>query len=303
VKKALVTGGAGFIGSNLCLELERLGWRVVALDDFSSGHFENLRGFRGDVVAADVVCRADWEGRVGPVDAVFHEAAITDTTVSDQHRMMRVNVEGFRSVLEFAKRVRAKSVVYASSAAVYGPGPCPMRESQEPNPLNVYGFSKEVMDRVGASFAVGNRAIKVTGLRYFNVFGPRERHKGKVASMIWQLHLQMEAGRRPRIFKMGEQARDHIYVKDIVAANLRALAARTSGVYNACTGKAVDFNAVVKALNGTMGTSLEPEYFDNPYGFYQNHTQGDPAAARKALGFAAKWSVEAGVKDYLGDGA
>ena len=105
--RALVTGGAGFIGSNLALELEALGHEVVVLDDFSVGHFENLRGFSGDVVAADVSRSADWIYRVGPVDAVFHEAAITDTTVMDQRRMMEVNVEGFRNVLDFAAETGA----------------------------------------------------------------------------------------------------------------------------------------------------------------------------------------------------
>ncbi|MFA6092334.1 MAG: NAD-dependent epimerase/dehydratase family protein [Elusimicrobiota bacterium] len=298
--RALVTGGAGFIGSNLALELERLGWEVAVLDDFSSGHFENLRGFGGDVVAADVAKPSDWENSVGPVQAVFHQAAITDTTVMDSLKMMRVNVEGWRCVLDFARRQRVKSVVYASSAGVYGPGPCPMKESQPPQPLNIYAFSKLVMDRVAADFSEKNKKIKVTGLRYFNVFGPRELHKGKVASMIWQLFLQMKAGRRPRVFKMGEQFRDHIYVRDVVAANLCALSSRTGGVYNVCTGKGTDFNSIIESLNGALKTSLKPEYFDNPYSFFQNGTLGDPSAAKKALGFSARWTVAEGIKDYLG---
>ncbi|MBI5244587.1 MAG: NAD-dependent epimerase/dehydratase family protein [Elusimicrobia bacterium] len=300
MKRALVTGAAGFIGSNLALELERLGWQVAALDDFSSGHFENLRGFTGEVIAADVSRPQDWEGRVGRVCAVFHQAAITDTTVSDPMRMMRVNVEGFRDVLGFALRARARSVVYASSAGVYGPGPCPMRETQAPNPLNIYGFSKTAMERVAAGFAAAHRGVQVTGLRYFNVYGPREAHKKKAASMIWQLYEQMRRGRRPRIFKRGEQYRDQIYVRDIVSANLKALAAGKNGVFNVCTGRGTDFNTIVKALNGVLGTSRQPEYFDNPYPFYQDQTLGDPAAAKKALGFAARWSFSEGVKDYLG---
>jgi len=300
MKRALVTGAAGFIGSNLALELERRGWGVVALDDFSSGHFENLRGFRGEVIAADVSKPEDWQDRVGPVSAVFHQAAITDTTVSDQMRMMRVNVEGLRDVLRFAARARARSVVYASSAGTYGAGPCPMRETQEPNPLNIYGFSKAVMERVAAGFVRKARGLRVTGLRYFNVFGPRESHKDKAASMVWQLYVQMKAGRRPRIFKHGEQYRDQIYVRDVVEANLRALEARQNGVFNVCTGRGTDFNAVVSALNGVLGTSYEPEYFDNPYLFYQNQTLGDAAQAKKALGFAARWGFADAVRDYLG---
>ncbi len=296
--KALVTGAAGFVGSNLCWELAARGWDVVALDDMSAGAFQNLAGFPGDVVAADAADVAYWAPRVGRVDAVFHQAAITDTTVSDQNRMMRANVEAFRDLLSWAKAVKVRKVVYASSAATYGDLPTPHREDATPKPLNVYGFSKAVMETVAARA----KGVKTVGLRYFNVFGPREAHKGKYASMIWQLSLQMRAGRRPRIFEFGEQSRDHIYVKDVVEANMLAFAKAPSGVYNCCTGRKTDFNAIVAALNAALGTSLSPEYFKNPYSFYQNETLGDPAKARKAFGFSARWTVERGVADYIGGG-
>ena len=298
--RALVTGGAGFIGSNLALELEARGHDVVVLDDFSVGHFENLRGFSGDVVAADVSRSPDWIYRVGPVDAVFHEAAITDTTVTDQRRMMEVNVEGFRNVLDFAAETGAKRVVYASSAGVYGAGPTPMKEGQPTCPLNVYAFSKRVMERVAADFARDNPAMRVTGLRYFNVYGPRESFKKAAASMIWQLAGQIQAGKRPRVFQWGDQFRDFVYVKDVVEANLRAHEADAGGVFNVCVGKPATFNKIIEALHAVLGTKAETEYFENPYGFYQNETLGDPAAAANGLSFTARWSVEDGIRDYLG---
>ncbi|OGR90822.1 MAG: ADP-glyceromanno-heptose 6-epimerase [Elusimicrobia bacterium RBG_16_66_12] len=293
--RALVTGGAGFVGSNLCWELAARGWDVVALDDFSSGAFENLRGFPGDVVAADVLDASYWGPRVGTVDAVFHEAAVTDTTVMDQMRMMTANVEAFRGLLAWAAKAKVKKVVYASSAGTYGDAPVPMREDALPRPMNVYGFSKAVMDNVAAKA----KGVKVVGLRYFNVFGPREAHKGKVASMIWQLSLQMKAGRRPRIFEFGEQYRDFIYIKDVVDANLKALAKAPCGVYNVCTGRKTDFNAIVAALNAALRTSLQPEYIKNPYAFYQNETLGDPAKSCKAFGFTAQWTAERAIQDYI----
>ena len=297
--RALVTGGAGFVGSNLCWELAARGWDVVALDDFSSGDFENLRGFPGDVVTAGVGDTSYWGSRVQRVDAVFHQAAITDTTVMDQRVMMKVNVESFRDLLAWAAKSKVKKVVYASSAGAYGDLPVPMREEMPPNPLNVYGFSKAIMDTVAAKA----KGVKAVGLRYFNVFGPREAHKGKVASMIWQLSLQMRAGRRPRIFESGEQFRDFIYVKDVVDANLRAFEKAAPGVYNVCTGRKTDFNGIVAALNAALSTSLHPEYFKNPYPFFQNETLGDPTKARKAFGFAAQWTVERAVSDYFGPAA
>jgi ADP-L-glycero-D-manno-heptose 6-epimerase len=294
--KALVTGGAGFVGSNLCWELAARGWDVVALDDFSAGSFKNLQGFPGDVIAADAGDPAYWGPRVGKVDAVFHQAAITDTTVMDQRRTMAVNVEGFRSLLGWAAKAKVKKVVYASSAGTYGDLPVPHREDATPKPLNVYAFSKAVMETVAANA----KGVKTVGLRYFNVFGPREAHKDKYASMIWQLSLQMRAGRRPRVFEFGEQYRDHIYVKDVVEANLAAFAKAAPGVYNCCTGRKTDFNAVIAALNAALGTALSPEYFKNPYPFFQSETLGDPAKARKAFGFSARWTAERGIEDYIG---
>jgi ADP-L-glycero-D-manno-heptose 6-epimerase len=232
---------------------------------------------------------------------VFHQAAITDTTVTDQKLMMRVNVDAFRSLLEWSAKTGVKKVVYASSAAVYGAGPVPMKETAAGKPLNVYGFSKMVMEKTAFDFQKKHPKMVVAGLRYFNVFGPRERFKNKVASMIWQLSLQMRAGKRPRIFEHGEQYRDHIYVKDVARANLLAASGKASGVFNVCTGKKTDFNAIVKFLNAALGTSLEPEYFKNPYSFYQNETLGDPGAAARAFKFNAQFTVEKGIHDYFGD--
>jgi ADP-L-glycero-D-manno-heptose 6-epimerase len=297
--RALVTGGAGFVGSNLCWALSAKGWDVVALDDFSHASWENLRGFPGDIVTADVGDVDDWGPRVKKIDAIFHQAAISDTTVLDQRLMMRVNVEAFRTLLNWAAKSKVRKLVYASSAGTYGDTPVPQREDGAPRPMNVYGHSKAVMETVAAGF----KGVKAVGLRYFNVFGPREAHKNKSASMIWQLSLQMKAGRRPRIFEFGEQYRDFIYVKDVVEANLLALAKAPAGVYNCCTGRKTDFNGIVAALNATLGTSLQPEYIKNPYSFYQNETLGDPSKAQKAFGFRAQWTVDRAIADYFSTGA
>jgi len=294
--RALVTGAAGFVGSNLCWELAARGWQVVAMDDFSAGSWENLRGLPGDVVAASYGDVDFWAKRVGKIDGVFHQGAISDTTVMDQALMMKVNVEGTRDLLAWAAKAKVKKVVYASSAATYGDLPVPQREDAEPRPMNVYGFSKQVMETVAAQA----KGVKAVGLRYFNVFGPREAHKNKSASMIWQLSLQMKAGRRPRVFEHGEQYRDFIYVKDVVDANIRAFEKAAPGVYNVCTGRKTDFNGVIAALNATLGTSLQPEYFKNPYSFYQNETLGDPAKAQKAFCFRSQWTTERAIQDYIG---
>lgn len=295
----LVTGGAGFIGSNLAFTLadERKAG-VVVLDNFSSGNFKNLLNFKGDVIADDILSR-EWWDKAGKVDAVFHEAAITDTTVHDQKKMMEVNVEGFRNVLRFALESGVKRVVYASSAGVYGNGGCPMKEDQFLGAENVYGFSKAMMDNVAREFAAEHKDMTLVGLRYFNVYGPREYYKGHAASMIYQLYLQMKAGKRPRIFKFGEQMRDFVYVKDIVRANLNALEAEKSCVVNAATGTPENFNRVIDCLNKAMETNLAPEYFDNPYGFFQLKTQADLRHAKAYLNYRSEWNLENGIADYV----
>ncbi|MBI5630513.1 MAG: NAD-dependent epimerase/dehydratase family protein [Elusimicrobia bacterium] len=299
--KALVTGAAGFIGSNLCLELAESGCSVVGIDSFLTGHFENLGNFPGDLVAADLCEPASWKDKVEGVDVVFHQAAITDTTEMDQNKMMRANVEAFRSLLSWAAEQGVRKVVYATSAGVYGDNPVPMKEADSPKPLNIYAFSKMVMESLAKEFAAARPKMSIVGLRYFNVFGPRERFKGKAASMIWQLAQQMRAGRRPRIFEHGEQYRDFIYVRDVVRANLLAQKA-PSGVYNVCTGTRTTFNQVIEILNGVLGTRLAPDYFKNPYSFYQNETLGNPKAAEKALKFKAEYSVEEAILEYFGQG-
>ena len=299
MKKYLVTGGAGFIGSNIAFALEgERKAKVTVLDNFSSGHYKTLLGFGGEVITGDILSRG-WFARAGKVDAVFHQAAVVDTTEADQRRMMAANVDGFRNVLEYALEYGVKRVIYASSAAVYGNSPCPMHEDQTPTPENVYGFSKAIMDNVARDFAAAHKDMTIVGLRYFNVYGPREYYKGKMASMVFQLYNQLKAGKRPRIFKFGEQMRDFVYVKDLVRGNLNALDAKRSCVCNLATGKPGNFNEVIEALNKALKTDLAPEYFDNPYGFYQNKTQADLRQAKALLNYRPEWSLADGIADYV----
>ena len=297
--KVVVTGGAGFIGSNLAKTLEEeFNAKVIIVDDFSSGSFKNLVGFKGDIVTADIRA-SDWWDRVGGVDVIFHQAAITDTTVMDQKKMMEVNVEGFRSVLNYALKYKIKRIIYASSAAVYGNLPSPMKEDMIPAPQNIYGFSKAIMDNVARIFYEENSDYKVIGLRYFNVYGAGEEHKGKSASMIYQLYLQMKENKRPRVFKYGEQMRDFVYVKDVVDANINAMECEMSGVYNVGSGQAQSFNYVIECLNKVLKKNLEPEYFDNPYSFYQNKTEADLRRSKSILNYKPSYSLYDGIMDYV----
>ena len=296
-KKYLVTGGAGFIGSNLAFELINQGHEVTIVDDFSSGNFKNLVGFPGDVIAADVFECIPVDAHF---DAIFHQAAVTDTDIHDQKFMMEMNVEAFKNVLEYAIEAGIKRVIYASSAATYGNSDCPMHITQTPKPENVYGFSKAIMDNVARCYAESNRDMVIVGLRYFNVYGPGEYYKGKTASMIYQLYNQMARGQNPKVFKMGEQERDFIYIKDIIKANLCALNnAKESCVLNAGTGISRNFNDIIKCLNNELGKNLITEYIDNPYSFYQMRTQADIRETTEKIGYAPDYTLEKGIADYV----
>ncbi|ACC99067.1 ADP-L-glycero-D-manno-heptose-6-epimerase [Elusimicrobium minutum Pei191] len=295
-KRYLVTGGAGFIGSNIAFELQNQGHEVTIMDDFSSGNFKNLLGFKGDVTAADVF---KFMPEDVYFDAIFHEAAITDTTIHDQKLMMEMNVEAFKNVLHFAASNEIKRVVYASSAGTYGQNPCPMTETQVPMPENVYGFSKAVMDNVAREFASDHQDMVIVGLRYFNVYGPGEYYKGHTASMIYQLYNQMKAGKNPKIFKMGEQQRDFVYIKDVVKANLCALTAKESCVVNVGFGTPRTYNDVVACLNKETGLNLQPDYIDNPYPFFQLKTEADLTLANQKIGYTPDYNLEKGIEEYV----
>lgn len=301
MQKILITGGAGFIGSNLTLTLQEMhpNARIVVVDDFRSGDFKNLQGFKGDFVAADV-SRLDWTAQFGDqtFDAIFHEASITDTTVHDQFLQTHDNVEGFRKLLNFAS-AHQTPVVYASSAATYGIGSGAMREEQPPAPANVYAFSKVQLDNLARLYARKHNAWKIVGVRYFNVYGPREVHKKAAASMIYQLYLQMKAGKRPRVFKAGEQKRDFVYVKDVVKMTIGALNAPKSGIYNCGSGAPFSFNEIIEQLNRNLGTNLPAEYFENPYSFYQPHTEADLTAAKNDLKYVPDYPPAQGIADYV----
>ncbi|MGI8820859.1 MAG: ADP-glyceromanno-heptose 6-epimerase [Chthoniobacterales bacterium] len=297
----LVTGGAGFIGSNLVLALQEEfpRSRLTVIDDFRSGDFKNLVGYGGDFVAQDLV-RLDWNEQFqrSKFDGIFHMASITDTTNHDQFVQTHDNVESFRRLLDFARRDKTR-VVYASSAATYGNADRASAETSDAAPSNVYAFSKAIMDNLARRATAEDKDWVIVGLRFFNVYGPREAHKGVPASMIYHLARQMSAGQRPRIFKHGEQQRDFVYVQDIVQGCLRAFEALKSGIYNLGSGEARSFNELVQILNRSLGTSFEPEYIENPHAHYQNFTQADLSAVRAALQYEPRYPLEAGVADYM----
>lgn len=330
----IVTGGAGFIGSNIvgALLALRPRPRVVVVESFRTGTFANIvdacarRGagaFDGEVLA-ESVADIDWEsviGRAAPA-AIIHQAAITDTTIADEPEMIRENSAAFGPLLHACARAGIP-LAYASSAATYGAPPQARDRVAFPldaagAPSNVYGFSKWLMEtahrRLAADRAArGEAEPRVIGLRYFNVFGPGEGAKGKMASMVLQLARQMLDGGRPRVFTDGSQARDHVYVDDVVDCTLAAAGVPgfgsgrpAPGVYNVGAGAATSFNQVIDALRSALGIGARErptEYFEMPAAvraFYQDYTCADLSATEAGLGWRPRWKPADAIRDYAG---
>src|SRR3989338_4141964 len=263
------------------------------------GNYNNIIDFNGNVIVGDVT-DANVLSKINDIDVVFHEASITDTTISDDKYMLYQNIEGFRNVLEFAVKRRIK-VVFASSAGIYGNSKkVPYKESWNYRPLNAYAFSKLAMEKM-AKFYSDKHSIPVIGLRYFNVYGQGEYFKGKAASMIYQLYNQIKSGKKPRVFKFGEQERDQVYVEDIVDGTILAGESSIEGfdMFNLGSGESVSFNKIIELLQKSLGTKYQTDYFDNPYAFYQNHTMADISKARKNLNYKPKFDAKKGIPRYV----
>ena len=316
-KHILITGGAGFIGSNLALYLQEYypSAKIFIFDKFrgedrfsngnlkSLGHFKNLIHFYGELIAGDISKREDLKVLDNyNFDYIFHQAAISDTTVEDQTSLVQTNVNSFKYFLDKAKNDKA-TFVYASSAASYGDVEAPQKVGIE-NPKNIYGFTKLMTDNIALSYIRDYPFMKIVGLRYFNVYGKREFYKGKTASMILQLALQLLDKKAPRLFYGSESFyRDFVYIKDVITANVRATKALESGVYNVGFGEARSFKDIVDILQKELGTSYEIEYFDNPYNksSYQVNTKANISDSIKYLNYNPKFNLESGIKDYLKD--
>jgi ADP-L-glycero-D-manno-heptose 6-epimerase len=312
-KTILITGGAGFIGSNLAFYFQANfpKSKVIVFDCFrndetfqngnlkSFGHYKNLIGFKGDIICGNINNQAEL-ALLGDYkfDFIFHHAAISDTRVYDQEIIMKTNVNSFYDLLEIAKKDQSV-MVYASSAATYGNQPSPHTVGQE-NPENPYGYSKYIMDQIAIRYSLENPDLTIVGLRFFNVYGPREYYKGNTSSMVIQLGHQILDGKAPRLFNNSDQIlRDFIYIDDVVQANIKACAPKQNGTYNVGTGIPRNFQEIADILQKELNTDLGTEYFPNPYDGYQINTQADISSTKKNLGFEPKFSLEKGIIIYI----
>ncbi len=304
----IVTGGAGFIGSNLVEALNASGVSDILVVDRLGQNYRNLCDLRfADFMQPGEFARAIERAAVPDrIEAIFHQGACADTTCDDGRYMMENNFTFSKTILHFAV-ARKIPLVYASSAAVYGASRSSAMSPPNERPLNLYGLSKLAFDNHVRSVVAKSQST-VAGLRYFNVYGPRESHKGKMASMVYQLYRQLKSDGRARLFKGtdgyqdGEQQRDFVFVGDIVRVNLAlANGPLCKSTLNVGTGIARSFNDVAKTIITQLGAGAT-EYIPFPEsltGKYQSFTQAELSPLREA-GYAESFvSLEAGIEQSV----
>ena len=312
-KTILITGGAGFIGSNLAFYFQKTfpESKIIIFDCFrneevflngnlkSFGHFKNLIGFKGEIISGNINNKDDLSllDKYN-FDFIFHNAAISDTRVYDQEIIMKTNVNSFYDLLEISKKDKSV-MVYASSAATYGNLPSPQTLGQE-SPENPYGFSKYIMDQIASQYSKKHPELTIVGLRFFNVYGPREYYKANTSSMVIQLGHQILDGKAPLLFHDSDKIfRDFIYIDDVLQAIIKACKPKKNGTYNVGTGISRSFQDIADILQKELATDLGTDYFSNPYEGYQMFTQADISNSQINLGFEPTISLEEGIKAYV----
>jgi len=295
--RCLVTGGTGLVGSNLALQLVEDGHEVII-----TGHEaeQQLPEFTGKCLNPGFL-GIDWDA-IGEVDVLYHQAALNNTRNLDRNEMFLANYESSKALFDYVIERGCKRIVYATSTAVYGRHPAPYREDGPFDLSTPYAESKRAMEEYAMGLAAKHGDVTLVGLRYCNIYGPRESHKGTRATMIYQMAQQMQKG-NPRLFKHGEQTRAYAYVKDVVRANILAASSTQTGILNCGYDGVTSFNQLVEILNEVLGLSREPEYINNPFeGNYQDNTQCDMSLAKEMIGYEPEFDVESGIRDYYASG-
>lgn len=306
----VVTGGAGFIGSNIVKRLNQLGCHdIIVVDDLSEGHkFHNI----ADCTLADYIDKDDFltlldSPQCPPIQVIFHEGACSTTTEWDGKFMMKVNYDYSKALLHYCARHNTP-FIYASSAAVYGGGDEFVESPHAEQPLNVYGYSKLLFDQyVRRNWHTLTN--QVVGLRYFNVYGPREQHKGSMASVAYHLNNQLNRGEETIKlfgeydgFDAGQQSRDFVYIDDVVDVNLWFMANPDArGIVNCGTGQAQPFMDIADAVMDyhKKGSVEFIDFPDHLKGAYQSFTQANITALRD-LGYPKAFvDVHTGVTRYM----
>ncbi|HWP55339.1 MAG TPA: SDR family oxidoreductase [Pyrinomonadaceae bacterium] len=299
---ALVTGGAGFIGSHLTSALLASGARVRVIDNLSTGYQENLAEINGDIdfVNASITDPPSLRRALGDVEVVFHEAAIPSVprSIKSPYETHESSVNGTFSLLLAARDQGVRRVVYAASSSAYGDQPeSPKRESMRPDPLSPYAVAKLVGEYYCQVFT-RSYGLETVSLRYFNVFGPRQDPGSEYSGVISRFVRALQAGERPVIYGDGEQSRDFTYIANVVDANLRALesSAAIGKTINIGNGNSVTINELLQTLKELSGNpNVTAEYREARPGDVR-HSLADLSLANSVLGYTPQVGLEEGLR-------
>jgi UDP-glucose 4-epimerase len=300
----LITGGAGFIGSNLANKLAGDGHKVIVIDNLFLGTRKNLADkviFEHANVTDDE--RLDKIFSEHSFDYVFHLAALssvamyTDGRAPDMRSWLDVNTGGFVNIAKYCIKYKVKKLVYASTSSLYSGNPLPYQEGQIIHPSTLYESSMYCREIFAETFKKVH-GLKSVGFRFFSVYGPNEEHKDAYANLISQFLWALKKGERPVIYGDGSQTRDFTHVSDIVQAFELAVSTDMEGIFNVGTGKSYSLNALVEMLNAILGTSLKPKHTINPLKNYVSHTLADISKIR-VFGFEPKVTLEQGIVELV----
>lgn len=298
---ALVTGGAGFIGSHIARRLLELGHSVRILDNLSTGRMENVRDLEGriEIIRGDIRDPETVKKALDGADYVFHQAALVSVPRSLKNPLetAEVNIKGTLNILSRSRDSKAKRVVFASSSSIYGDPPTlPKRENMEPNPISPYALSKlageEWCGLYGRLYG-----LEAVSLRYFNVYGPNQNPESEYAAVIPKFINAVLNNKPPVIYGDGEQTRDFTYVKDVVEANVLAMKGRP-GIYNIGSGERVSINMLLEMINKIAGKPVKPRH-EKPRPGDIEHSLADISLAGKGLGYKPKYSLERGLGETV----
>ena len=303
----LVTGGAGFIGSNLCEAITKMGYKVKCLDNFSTGKHENIEYLQnnsnfelieGDIRNYDICLKA-----CANVDFVLHHAAWGSVPRSIEMPLLyeEINIKGTLNMLEAARQNKVKKLVYASSSAVYGDVlALPQAEGTEGNILSPYALTKKVNEEYGRLYTK-LYGLDTYGLRYFNVYGRRQDPNGTYAAVIPKFIMQLLADEPPVINGDGIQSRDFIYIEDVIEANLRACIspADVAGqAYNIACGIGINIIEIYNKFCKLLNKNISPVFADERKGDIK-HSYADISKAKQLLGYEPKWDFDKGIEETI----
>jgi nucleoside-diphosphate-sugar epimerase len=300
--KVLVTGGAGFIGSNIAEKLMKLGAKVIVFDNLSTGRKENIKDFlekpNFKFIRGDLRNQKEIEDAVSEVEYILHQAAIPSVqrSIEDPKSTFEANVLGTLNLLLAAKKHKVKKIVYASSSSIYGPGPVPKKEDMVPNPISPYALSKFTGEKLCQIFSqIYN--LPTVCLRYFNVFGPRQDPKSEYAAVIPKFILAFLNNEKPVIYGDGLQSRDFTFVENVVMANLKGLGSQSEKgeISNIACGKQTNLLELIDILNKVFSRDIKPD-FDKERSGDIKHSFAKISRAQKELNYSPIVFLEEGLE-------